>query len=384
MICCEELVLVHIFCEEAVLKIPQLCQPPGVGMAEFDFSQFAFQPASKRQRCANQPLSRRPSEPDKTESSANRAPAHAVEDGLHPCFATRSNASTSLAEYDLICSYRGVTQASVDAFHGFLVALGTGGEPHLGDPTHGRFWALIACLLSVQCRDVVALEVTREIMRCCGGRGAEGVLALSADQLEGIVKRCNYCKTKAKNVRAAAVSVSTSGGRVPATYDGLLALEGVGPKIAHLMRSVAYGETAGIVVDTHVLRVSSRLGWVDSQAAARGPEEVRQRLEEWVPVGERTAFSLAVVGFGQLARSGAGWGHAFVQHAERLARDREHAQLPNQAQQSAVFKRGDDGPVLASEEATKGEALRLDSVALANSIVRKMDGEAGGAKTPLA
>ena len=82
------------------------------------------------------------------------------------------------------------------------------------------------------------------------------------------------------------------------------------------MRSVAFGEAeAGIVVDTHVFRVATRLGWVDGAAARAGPEGVRVQLERWVPREERVGFTLAVVGFGQLARGGGGWGGALVEHA---------------------------------------------------------------------
>ena len=96
-------------------------------------------------------------------------------------------------------------------------------------------------------------------------------------------------------------------------------------RIAHLMRSVAYGEAdAGIVVDTHVFRVATRLGWVDAAAALSGAEAVRVQLERWVPFEERVAFSLAVVGFGQHTRGGKGWGDAFVEHVRRLGR-RENA-----------------------------------------------------------
>ena len=225
--------------------------------------------------------------------------------------------NAKLAQYRLISNYRESSRASVDEFHHFLLALGTGGEPDVGHPRHGRFWALVACLLSVQCRDVVALSVARDLLRRCAGEGAPGVAALTDDELDDLVRRCNFYKTKAKNVRAAAEHAVRHGGRVPTSYDALLAMEGVGPKIAHLMRSVAFGEEdAGIVVDTHVFRVATRLGWADTAAALAGAEAVRVQLEAWVPKAERVAFSLAVVGFGQLARGGSGWGRAFVEHAE--------------------------------------------------------------------
>ena len=154
-------------------------------------------------------------------------------------------------------AFRSQSRASVDDFHAFLLSLGDRGD------ADGRFWALVACLLSVQCRDGVALAATRALMGRCAGRGAEGVAAMTDDELDEAVRSCNFCKTKSKNVRAAAERARRrGGGGVPTSYEGLLEMEGVGPKIAHLMRSVAFGEgDAGIVVDTHVLRVATRLGW---------------------------------------------------------------------------------------------------------------------------
>ena len=105
-----------------------------------------------------------------------------------------------LAEYRLIASYRDTSRASVDEFHRFLVALGAGDEPDVGDARHGRFWALVACLLSVQCRDNVALVATRELLRKCAGEGAAGVAALSEEELAAIVHRAS-----------AALDPSTSG-----------------------------------------------------------------------------------------------------------------------------------------------------------------------------
>ena len=105
------------------------------------------------------------------------------------------------------------------------------------------------------------------------------------------------------------------GGDVPRTYKGLVSLPGVGPKIAHLMSSVAFGagDGTGIVVDTHVHRVARKLGWVDAEEATRrGPEETRKQLEHWVPRGEWTDFSLAVVGFGQFTQRAGQWWRDFL------------------------------------------------------------------------
>lgn len=67
-----------------------------------------------------------------------------------------------LKEYKLIAEYRGKTKATVDDFHRFLLSL--------RNDQQGRYWALIACLLSVQCRDVVSLQAIRSLMATCPGK----------------------------------------------------------------------------------------------------------------------------------------------------------------------------------------------------------------------
>ncbi|KAL3915155.1 MAG: hypothetical protein SGPRY_007352 [Prymnesium sp.] len=217
--------------------------------------------------------------------------------------------SRALAELELIQAYRSVAAASVDAFHSFLLSL--------GESEQGRYWALVACLLSVQCRDSVALEATRRLMRAAPA-GAKDVASLPEEELTTLVRSCNYYIGKARKVRGSSEAILRAGGRVPNSYEALVALPGVGPKIAHLMLSVAFSdEGSGIVVDTHVHRVARKLGWVDSMAARSGPEATRRELQVWVPRASWTAFSLAVVGFGQLTQSGRAWGPRFVAHVER-------------------------------------------------------------------
>jgi endonuclease-3 len=284
------------------------------------FAQFAFQaPAAKRSRVTGDQCDR--INATGAQSSASLPPLPPPLPPPRPSTLERTRTkSERLIEYALIKAFRSSKHASVDDFHAFLISLGSGGDGSRGE-RDGRFWALIACLLSVQCRDSVALDVTRSLMtKCAGGSvpAAARVAALPLDEIESAVQRCNFYKTKAKNVLSAARHALARGGRPPSTYDELLALEGVGPKIAHLLRSVAYGhEDAGIVVDTHVFRVAQRLRWVDAATAAAGAEAVRAALERWVPTEERVAFSLALVGFGQHTRSGEGWGTIFVDEVQR-------------------------------------------------------------------
>ena len=261
----------------------------------FDFEQFLFRPAEKPSRrgrsnenreCIARPI------PPRAQSTTGQE-----EENQLPSTSCHTSspllAGTRLTELDLIQEYRASVHASVDDFHRFLLSLGTS--------TDGRFWALVACLLSVQCRDSVALEACRLLMADAPG-GASDVAALPQTKLEERCRRCNYFKTKASNIHAASRAVLCAGGRVPSTYEGLVALPGVGPKIGNLMRSVAFSDdSSGIVVDTHVHRVATKLGWVDTSDPS-GAERTRVQLEGWVPRGKWTSFSLAVVGFGQLTQ----------------------------------------------------------------------------------
>ena len=189
-----------------------------------------------------------------------------------------------LRQLSLINAYRTVRPATVDDFHAFLVSLPPG-------PT-GNYWALISALLSVQCRDKVALAAARRFMRDHPG-GAEEVATLSHDQILRYCKSCNFCQTKAKNILSVTAEITgpSYNGLVPQSYEELLSLRGVGPKIAHLLRSVSFGlDSTGIVVDTHVHRIATTLGWVEGGTSTR--EEPRVALEKWVPSGEWTKFTL--------------------------------------------------------------------------------------------
>ena len=87
----------------------------------------------------------------------------------------------------------------------------------------------------MQCRDVVALSVARKFMAKYPA-GATAVAVLSEADIETSVRRCNFYKTKAKNVAACtAAMLKLHGGTAPSSYASLVALPGVGPKIAHLV-----------------------------------------------------------------------------------------------------------------------------------------------------
>ena len=85
-------------------------------------------------------------------------------------------------------------------------------------------------------------------------------------------------------------------GDIPDTVEGLVALPGVGPKMAHLAMNIAWEKPTGIGVDTHVHRISARLGWTEG---AKTPEDTRKSLESWLPEEKWIEINWLLVGFGQ-------------------------------------------------------------------------------------
>jgi len=149
----------------------------------------------------------------------------------------------------------------------------------------GDFKCLVASLLSVQCLDRVALKACDSLMVGLEGRGGlipSVVKSLSPDDVAEHISTVNYYKGKADKIVGCAVEIERiHRGRVPNGLDALQRLPGVGPKIARLVMSVGLGAGGcGLVVDTHVNRVSQRLGWAPTHLKGGGPEVTRKALEE--------------------------------------------------------------------------------------------------------
>jgi len=95
--------------------------------------------------------------------------------------------------------------------------------------------------------------------------------------------------------RTAAILERDYGGDIPNTLQGLMSLPGVGPKMSYLALQVAWRQTLGIGVDTHVHRITNRLGWVHTTT----PEKTRMALEQWLPKEYWGKINILLVGFGQ-------------------------------------------------------------------------------------
>jgi len=145
---------------------------------------------------------------------------------------------------------------------------------------------LIATILSAQCTDKQVNIVTAELFKKY--RRAEDFANATQEQLEGDVRRIGFFRNKAKNIRACCQKlIERHGGEVPRTMDELTALDGVGRKTANVVLGNAFGINVGVVVDTHVSRLSQRLGLTRETT----PEKIEQDLAKLVPQSEWTLFS---------------------------------------------------------------------------------------------
>lgn len=140
------------------------------------------------------------------------------------------------------------------------------------------FELLIATILSAQCTDARVNIVTADLFRKY--RGPEAFLHASAAELERDIHSTGFFRNKAKNIQAACRRIiDVYGGNVPNTMDDLLTLGGVARKTANVVMGNAFGIASGVVVDTHVSRLSQRLGLTKNKT----PEKIEKDLEKAVP-----------------------------------------------------------------------------------------------------
>ena len=149
------------------------------------------------------------------------------------------------------------------------------------------FQILIATLLSARTQDATTHAAsTRLFARAATPRA---MAKLTVAEIERLIYPVGFYRTKAQHVKACAeMLVAEFGGRVPSTLDELVTLPGVGRKTANLVLIIGFKSGDNICVDTHVHRISNRLGWV----ATNAPEETEQALyavteRRWWPLINR-------------------------------------------------------------------------------------------------
>ena len=148
------------------------------------------------------------------------------------------------------------------------------------------FELLIATILSAQCTDVRVNIVTADLFRKY--RGPQDYLNVSQKQLETDIHSTGFFRNKAKNIQAACSRIIDEyNGQVPRTMDELLTLGGVARKTANVVLGNAFVIASGVVVDTHVSRLSQRLGLTENTS----PEKIEKDLTLLVPKKNWVMFS---------------------------------------------------------------------------------------------
>ena len=153
---------------------------------------------------------------------------------------------------------------------------------------------LIATILSAQCTDERVNKITPALFARC--HTARDYADISPAELEGLIRTTGFFRSKAKSIRGCAAGlVKNHGGEVPETMEHLHSLPGVGRKTANVVLGNAFNLAEGIVVDTHVGRLSRRMGLTRQH----DPVKVEQALMKLVPQQDWTLFSHLLIWHGR-------------------------------------------------------------------------------------
>ena len=153
---------------------------------------------------------------------------------------------------------------------------------------------LVATILSAQTTDVRVNGVTKALFEKY--RTAADYAEADPNELEDDIRPTGFYRNKARSIRGMAQAlVEEHGGEVPRTMPELVTLPGVGRKTANVVLGNAFGVDEGVVVDTHVRRVSNRLGLTEKQ----DPDKIEQDLIRMVPRKDWTVFSHLLIFHGR-------------------------------------------------------------------------------------
>ncbi|NTV28797.1 MAG: endonuclease III [Candidatus Omnitrophica bacterium] len=172
---------------------------------------------------------------------------------------------------------------------------------HLPDPSVtlvGKKWkspylVLASCLLSLRTKDETTLPAAERLFRLASTPAR--MVELTVAEIEKAIYPVGFYRTKARRLRDISAEIlARFSGQVPDTMEGLLGLKGVGRKTANLVLVEGFGQY-GVCVDTHVHRISNRLGYV----ATRTPEETEQALRDRLPRRHWKEYNALLVVWGQ-------------------------------------------------------------------------------------
>jgi endonuclease-3 len=159
---------------------------------------------------------------------------------------------------------------------------------------HDPYAVLVSTVISLRTRDEVTDAVTPRLL--AEAPTPESLAQLPAERIAELIYPAGFYRTKGRTLRGLGRAlVEQHGGRVPDTLEALLELDGVGRKTANLVLTLGHGKP-GICVDTHVHRISNRLGFVRTRTPDETEQALRARLPArwWIPIND------VLVSFGRL------------------------------------------------------------------------------------
>lgn len=170
-------------------------------------------------------------------------------------------------------------------------------------PKVHRYQLLIALMLSSQTKDEVnamAMTSLRLGLNAKGGLTVDAILDTDERDIDTMIFKVGFHTRKAGYIkRTSQILKEQYDSDIPKTIAEMVALPGVGPKMAHLLLHRAWGVAEGIGVDVHVHRLANMWGWVNNGKYAPTPERTRASLESWLPREYWVDINPLLVGFGQ-------------------------------------------------------------------------------------
>ena len=155
-------------------------------------------------------------------------------------------------------------------------------------------------MLSSQTKDTTNAIAMRNLQTVLPypGLTLENILAVDPVKLNELIYVVGFHNNKTRYIKATAIILRDNfNGDIPDTIEGLISLPGVGPKMAYLCLSAAWGRTEGIGVDVHVHRITNLWSW--HRPKTQMPEQTRASLESWLPKDKWHEINHLLVGFGQ-------------------------------------------------------------------------------------
>ncbi|MBW0517939.1 hypothetical protein O181_057654 [Austropuccinia psidii MF-1] len=161
-----------------------------------------------------------------------------------------------------------------------------------------RLTTLVSLMLSSQTKDEVTAQATLNLrLHLKNGLSVDSLRKSSLEDIQSCINKVGFWRRKAEYLKEMAETLhSKYDSDVPKTLDELVSIKGVGPKMAFLALACIWSINAGIGVDTHVHRITNRLGWLKTTA----PEQTRVHLESWLPKDLFQEINHLLVGFGQV------------------------------------------------------------------------------------